>query len=434
MAPLRLLLAAGLAALPLTFLACGGTGTAGTDKTSSGDGGGGGESGAGGEGGGGASTCGACLGKDYLPCNEDGTPAAAETCAFTCVPGRGCLECTPGAPSCNGNEIRTCPESGKVAEGELVKTCDVGAGEVCLVGACKSGCDLAGGLPSNVGCEFWAVDLDQVDAINDPASAPWGIVVSNAGQAVANVTVEYNEAPVGQPPSPKALGQVSVPPGTLKTIKLPTRELDCGAKPNDMAAPGTCLSSNAYRVVSSAPVVVYQFNVFENAFSNDASLLLPTHALGSNHRVLGWRPANPVAIPGVEIPGIPDHAYLTVVGTAEGTTVKVTPAWKIKAGGSVPFIAQGSSYEAKLGPFDVLNLETAESVQSDGVQGGELSGSQVTSDKPVAVFFGNERSGVSGGPDAPKWRSRSPRPPPWGPASPSPAAPCARRPPTSSRT
>jgi hypothetical protein len=413
MAPLRLLLAAGLAALPLTFLACGGTGTAGTDKTSSGDGGGGGESGAGGEGGGGASTCGACLGKDYLPCNEDGTPAAAETCAFTCVPGRGCLECTPGAPSCNGNEIRTCPESGKVAEGELVKTCDVGAGEVCLVGACKSGCDLAGGLPSNVGCEFWAVDLDQVDAINDPASAPWGIVVSNAGQAVANVTVEYNEAPVGQPPSPKALGQVSVPPGTLKTIKLPTRELDCGAKPNDMAAPGTCLSSNAYRVVSSAPVVVYQFNVFENAFSNDASLLLPTNALGKFYRILGWGAGHPVKIDFPGLPPIISRAYITVVGSQPDTKVTIKPTSRTHANTTssppIPTIQPGETVEFTIGPFDVINIETdtfslEESTQIKNL--ADFTGSLVVSDKPVAVFSGAELTGAPGTleiPKAPDW-------------------------------
>jgi hypothetical protein len=69
-----------------------------------------------------------------------------------------------------------------------------------------------------------------------------------------------------------------------------------GSKPNDYASPGTCLSSNAFRITSSAPIVVYQFNVFKNAFSNDASLLLPTPALGKYYRVLGWPAGHPVKI------------------------------------------------------------------------------------------------------------------------------------------
>jgi hypothetical protein len=416
----RMILAGALAALPLSFLACGGTGAAGTDNVNNGNGGEGGSGGGGGEsgsGGSGTGTCGACLGKSYAPCNPDGTPAPQVECPLTCVPGRGCLECMPGKPSCNGNEIRTCPESGVTAEGELVKTCDVGAGEVCVDGACKSGCDLADGLPSNVGCEFWAVDLDQFDAPpvlpgfggNDPASAPWGIVVSNAGQTVANVTVEINEAPPGQPPVPKALGQVAVPPGTLKTIKLPTRELDCGVKPNDAASPGTCLSSNAFRVVSSAPVVVYQFNVFENAFSNDASLLLPTNALGKYYRVLGWRAGHPVEI---EFPGLPkiiSRSFVTVVGSKPNTKVTIKPSTRTHANTTsnppIPTIQPGETVEFTIGPFDVINLESdnftlQESSQTKNL--ADFTGTLVISDKPVAVFSGAELTGAPGSVDIPK--------------------------------
>ncbi|MCS6902365.1 MAG: IgGFc-binding protein, partial [Myxococcales bacterium] len=417
MTVLRMILAATLAALPLTFLACGGTGSAGTDQSNNGNNGDGGSSSGGGGGGDGPTTCGTCLGKNYVPCNEDGTLAPQVVCPLACVPGRGCLECSPGQPSCHGNEIRTCPESGVTAEGPLVKTCDVGAGEVCVDGACKSGCDLADGLPSNVGCEFWAVDLDQVDAPsvmpgftgNDPASAPWGIVVSNAGQTVANVTVEINEAPFGQPPSPKALGQVTVPPGTLKTIMLPTRELDCGVKPNDMASPGTCISSNAFRVVSSAPVVVYQFNVFENAFSNDASLLLPTNALGKYYRVLGWGAGHPIEINFPGLPKIISRSFVTVVGAKPDTKVTIKPTTRTHANTTsnppIPTIQPGETVEFTIGPFDVINLESDNFTPQEGGQTKNLAdftGTLVISDKPVAVFSGAELTGAPGHVEIPK--------------------------------
>jgi hypothetical protein len=409
---LRPLLAAALAAFPLTFLACGGTGTSGTDTTSTGGSGGNGEGGEGGEAGqgGGNPSCGVCTGSAFTPCNDDGTPGEAQACPIVCVNGKGCLECNPGFTVCLGNEVRTCPDSGKPEEGNVVQTCKINEGEVCQGGACKSGCDMAAGLPSNVGCEFWAVDLDQFDgAGNDPASAPWGIVVSNAGQATANVTVEYNDAPYGQPPAPKVLGQVSVPAGTLKTIKLPTRELDCGPKPNDVNAPGTCLSSNAYHVVSSSPIVVYQFNVFENAFSNDASLLLPTNALGKFHRILGWGAGHPVEI---EFPGLPkivSRSYVTVVGSQPNTKVTVKPSTRTHANTTssppIPTIQPGESVEFTLGPFDVLNLESdtftlQESTQVERL--ADFSGSLVVSDKPVAVFSGSELTGAPGTLDIPK--------------------------------
>src|SRR5690606_3727268 len=124
---------------------------------------------------------------------------------------------------------------------------------------------------------------------NDPASAPWGVALSNAGDGQANVTIEINEAPPGAPLQLTAIEQVSVPAASLLALVLPTRELDCGTVPNDYNSPGTCLSSRAFRITSSSPIVVYQFNVFENAYSNDASLLLPTNALGKQYRVIGWQ-------------------------------------------------------------------------------------------------------------------------------------------------
>lgn len=416
MFPLRILLASLMVIVPTTFLACGDAGGVGADPIGAGGQGAGGE-GAGGEAGAGGasqSLCNACIGKMLTRCDEDGNPLPAETCPFECVQGRGCLECPPGQVSCNGNEIWMCPESGVIAEGKLVQTCDIAAGQVCSNGMCKSGCDMAAGLPSNVGCEFWAVDLDQFDVGNDPASAPWGIVVSNAGQVTANVTVEYNEASFGQPPKPKVLGQINIPAGGLKTLKLPTRELDCGLKPNDINAPGTCLSSNAYRVTSSAPVVVYQFNVFENAFSNDASLLLPTNALGKYYRVLGWGAGHPVDIDFPGLPKVMDRSYVTVVGVHPDTKVTIKPSSRTHANPTasppIPTLQPGESIEFTVGPYDVINLETDNFTmqESTSIQYlADLSGSLVVSDKPVAVFSGVETTSAPGKldiPKAPDWK------------------------------
>jgi hypothetical protein len=148
-------------------------------------------------------------------------------------------------------------------------------------------------------------------------------------------------------------------------------------------------------VTSSAPIVVTQFNVFENSFSNDASLLLPTNALGNTYRVLGWNAGHPAEVPLFE--GMVDRSYITVVGTAEGTTVRVRPSWKIKGNPPIAATPGGGEIEVTLGPFDVLNLETDTGSLSDDAQTiADLTGSAVYSDKPVAVFSGVESTGVPG--------------------------------------
>ena len=397
---LRRPLAAGL--LTLFTAACAATGN--SPPTGGGTGSGAGSNG--GSGGGIAGECDVCFDLTYTPCDENGDPGAPVTCPEQCANGVGCVSCIPGGNVCVGNEVHACLDDGS-GPGALVEICDTNAGLTCHEGACKTGCELALGTPSNVGCEFWAVDLDQVDSFNDPASAPWGVVLSNVGEATANVTIDINTAPVGQPVATGTLQQVSVPPGTLVPLVLPTRELDCGLQPNDYNAPGTCLSSNAYRITSSSPIVVYQFNVFENAYSNDASLLLPTNALGKQYRVIGWPAGHPVKVGGINII---DRSYVTIVGVEPNTTVTVKPRWRIRGNPPVPTTEVGGEITMVIGPFDVLNLETDDATFSDDpATATDLSGTLVQASAPVAVFSGVETTSAPGAvvdiPTYPGWES-----------------------------
>jgi hypothetical protein len=186
--------------------------------------------------------------------------------------------------------------------------------------------------------------------------------------------------------------QISIGQDEVVPVELPTRELDCGVMPNDYKSPGTCLSSNAFRITSTAPIVVYQFNVFKNAFSNDASLLLPTPALGKSYRVLGWPAGHPI-----KVLDIIDRSAVTIVGTQEDTTVAVTPTWRIKGNPPIAAAKPGQQIVVKLGPFDVLNLETDDGTFQDDVKKiADLSGTVVVSDKPVAVFSGVETTSAPG--------------------------------------
>lgn len=354
-------------------------------------------------------TCGVCAGNVYTPCKADGkTPGTPETCPEQCAPGKGCVHCFPDAKYCEADEVFQC--NGDGSGGTFVEKCDLAAGLTCDNGQCLTGCQIAQGTPSNVGCEFWAVDLDQQDGFNDPASDDFGVVLANTGEVKANVTVQINQANPGQPPSIAAIKNIEVEPNTLTKVVLPIRELDCGTKPNDFKSPGTCLSSKAFRIVSSAPIVVYQFNTFENSFSNDASLLLPTNALGSYHRVLGWPAGHPftASLPGIPAIGGIDRAYVTVVAPYDGTTVTVNPSWRIKGNPPIAATAKGGVITATLNAFDVLNLETDDgTMQDDQKTIADLSGSLVLSSNPVAVFSGVEST------LAPRGVVEVPTPPGW---------------------
>ncbi|MEZ4452656.1 MAG: IgGFc-binding protein [Nannocystaceae bacterium] len=325
--------------------------------------------------------------------NTDGSATATAT-ASTTAAGTETAAGTTGTSEASTGESTT-----------IQTIYDVGAGET------DSGdtngeivtCDDAADKPSNFGCEFWAVDMDQQDGFNDPASAPWGVAISNAGPGFTDITIEMNLANPGEPLDLTIVKQLTIDADEVVPVELPTRELDCGAMPNDYNAPGTCLSSRAFRITSSAPIIVYQFNVFQNAFSNDASLLLPTPALGKYYRVIGWPAGHPV-----KILNIIDRAAVTIVGTEEDTTVTVQPSWRIKGNPPVPPIPQGGTYVTKLGPFDVLNLETSDGTfQDDPKTMADLSGTLITSDKPVAVFSGVETTSAPGGvvdiPKKPGW-------------------------------
>lgn len=336
--------------------------------------------------------CDICEGNTFTPCTPANTPGPPVGCdPLECFAGYGCGLCEPGTEICVGGEVRLCAGDGQSAD-ELIEVCDASAGLTCNDGKCQTGCDIANDQPSNVGCEFWAVDLDQQDGGgNDPASQPWGLVLSNAGDAQANVTIEWNDAPQGIPAVPKTVNVISVKPGQLEAVLLPTRELDCGVAPNRYESPGTCLSSQAFRITSSSPIVVYQFNVFQNTFSNDASLLLPTNALGQRYRVLGWNAGHPILISFPGIGNIIDRSYVTIVGVVENTQVKVRPSWRIRGNPPIAATQPGGEIVVTIGPFDVLNLETDDGTLGDDQKTiADLSGTDIEANKPIAVFSGTE--------------------------------------------
>jgi hypothetical protein len=111
-------------------------------------------------------------------------------------------------------------------------------------------------------------------------------------------------------------------------------------------------------------------------FSNDASILLPSHVLGKYHIVMTREQTFQ------ELKG-----YLTVIGVYPGeeTQVSITVTAPTLADNGIKHLEPGDTYTTTLKQFDVLNIET-------DAYGADLTGSIVLANHPVVVFGGSEAS------------------------------------------
>jgi hypothetical protein len=310
-----------------------------------------------------------------------------------------CTSCLPGSKSCDGPTTLECLADGSAFE--ETGSCDESAGEACRDGNCQHLCAVAARERSNVGCEYWAADLDNADVgdARNAAAQQYAVVVSNAQPDVtAVVTIEQDDSLPGEKNAPIEIAREQIPPRSLRTFKLGPREVD-GSPPGTFnSGTHTALTRNAYRIRSTFPVVSYQFNPLSNVgvFSNDASLLKPREAVEPDtdemtdaYIVLGWpqtiastddprtnfNPADPIDL----------RAFLTLIGTRENTTVRVRPTTRVLGAPGIPETEPGGELELTLGPFDVLNLETDDF-------NADFTGTVVAANGPVVAFSGSEAS------------------------------------------
>ena len=310
-----------------------------------------------------------CAGDTDVMCNPDGSEGTRTNCASTgasCAPGLGCRVCTPGRAMCDGNESRRCLPDGSGYE--AIRTCDIEAGETCIAatGLCNSPCAAAEASNSYIGCEYWPVPTTNSVSREDFAFA---VVVSNPGTTPATVNVTRAGA---------AVASAIVAPGAVETLTLPwIEELQRGTTDGSALVRG-----GAYRLRSNTPVTVYQFSPIEFrvpracsdgstdsecfSFTNDASLLLPTHVLTGNYLAI-TQPSNRFEITeaglfGSTTTNIQSPGFLTLVGVDEApTSVQVTFSSPVLASsdGAVRAFNAGETGTFMLGQGDALQLLSA---------------------------------------------------------------------------
>jgi hypothetical protein len=327
-----------------------------------------------------------------------------------------CRECKPGENHCFDDAIYTCESDG--SRGSVVEACSDGAH--CYLGECVDLCDTAAQTHSYIGCEYWAVDLDNAIEVFEPEMGAFGCLTrpdtverndlevchrSSGPTKIAGLCDENGSCPngftcelatvcvldaQGSPfavviSNPQAFAVavtiddqtgtsagVTLQPGAVEAFYV----ADLGFADHSVDYSG--ISASAYRIVSEAPIVAYQFNPLDNVavFSNDGSLLIPSSVWGLEYYGLSWPTVT-------RRPSTNDYnSYLAVVASVDGTDVTVTASAGVRGNGSFGALAAGETAVYTLNSFEVLNLEA--------VADGDLTGTSVSASAPVAVFGGHE--------------------------------------------
>lgn len=362
-------------------------------------------------------------GNEYQAC-QGGQWVTQQVCTSPngfCTAGVGCTPCQPGINYCDGQNVISCTAQGQA--GGVVETC--GGDETCVSGGCTSPCLVAEQTMSYIGCDYWPTPT--VNAELDPAFANnFGVVVHNDNDQPALVTVERGGNQVAQQ---------DIPAGEIHTFAL---AIDTGLKltPPDVYTAADYQSKKvagaAYHLTSSLPVTVYQFNpldfqvnvacTFQDplnpqsapcySHSNDASLLLPTHVLSTNYIVMARQSFGVDSQGGSAYNMIP--GFFAVVGTENNTQVTVHYTANTQAG-DVAAASPGATETYTLNRGEVLQVLSS---TSGGCSGGsstddcngagamyscsycdsgadyDLTGTEITTTAPVAVFSGHDCSFV----------------------------------------
>ncbi|MFO0680786.1 MAG: IgGFc-binding protein [Sandaracinus sp.] len=285
----------------------------------------------------------------------------------------------PGVSSiCRGSSSIACNADG--TEGAVTDCSSMGGGCIPNLG-CSNPCTQAEQNNSYIGCEYWPVaTLNNVLVARDSTTgAPIGresfhfaVAVANPGSAAATVTVDRAGAQIAS---------VSVAPGGLEVIQLPWDEQLQNPGNDTGIVPSVLARNAAYHLVSSLPVTVYQFNPLEyettgslpdtlgmtvNSFSNDASLLLPTHALTGNYLAIARathqleRTAHPAGRPNMILQDVisVSPGFMTLVAVDDNTEVDITFTAHVTAStdGAVQAFAPGQTGHFSMNRADVLQI------------------------------------------------------------------------------
>ena len=390
-----------------------------------------------------------CDGSTFETC-MGGNWNVTSQCPMECDPQMGCVACEPGTDYCVGEDVHSCTATG--TDGGLVMSCT--GTTTCEGGTCVDPCAEAASNRSYIGCEYWAVDLDNaVEVFTTPdQAAVFGGCAGLGVSTVANVRVCYD--PNNQTPDPNTGGftnkvtagvcdepgdncaNANVNPGDNYTCQTETVcGLDAQHSPfaivvsnpqaksvdvtlsdgsgktatttvpagqvtsifpqqmgfADQSLAWTMQGKKAYKISATAPIVAYQFNPLDNVgVFSNDASLLIPTATFD---------VQYIALTYGTLERRPDtndyNSYVTIVAPQDNTMVMVTPSADVRASttGTQGVIAKGTATTFTLNAYDVLNLEAIGGT-AGLTDGPDLSGTTIQSldTKTFGVFAGTQAS------------------------------------------
>lgn len=305
-------------------------------------------------------------------------PSSVQVCAADCsgfVPqpcsGGVCVDgacvdsmCVPGQRACaDADSVWICNDRGT----GWGPPSDCSVGQACHAGECISACELASTRKSNIGCEFWAVDME-----NLPPRDRYTYAVAIANPSFDDpAEISFWDARGG---AEQLLFAGQVGPREAKVFNLSGAHAGFSSHYDgqDAGFVGSGIArGRAFRVQTSLPVVAAQFNPIGGAsgHTTDASLLLPTPTLGQHYILLDWNH------------GYGSGSAFDVIAAHDDTTLTITPTADIPAGKQgLPAMKAKQPTKLVLDQYDYVQVNGGNNL---------LSGTRVDSDKPIAVFAGH---------------------------------------------
>ena len=374
-----------------------------------------------------------------IRCRQENTPSIdvcqaneTEYAVGSCQPNQVCREdvcvdvaCVPNTRRCGNKDgeliPQVCDEQGNVyVDGQACR-----GGSRCEGGNCLNRCEQAENARSYIGCEYWAVELenhllyeDDTNPLPADRQPPFAIVLANTSTEYdAKITVTQSGGEPAQAVESRVVGSdiggaginyetvrsevldaqgnvlqsisgdikdINLPRGALVTLIMPQRRIPFAQ---------TTITNGAYKVTSTQPVVAYQFNPLccNYNYTNDASLLLPKGALTENYMYMSY------AVWAGGVRGRVAKPYsptMTVMATEADTQVTVQlPAPKgagrrydetiypVRERSRISGPNDQGRVSVTLQPYEVFNLSGAGRAPAE-----DLTGARISASKPVAVF------------------------------------------------
>ena len=275
---------------------------------------------------------------------------------------------------CQGNILEACPD-----------------GQGCANSVCMDPCLAAASNSSSVGCDYYAVNPDSYFTANGSCFA---VYIANTWNAPVSINVErgaqqlpidgFARIPTGQGTTltyaPLTNGMLM--PNQVAILFLAahqgilTTACPSGITPAyttaDAGVHGTALGT-AFHITTTAPVVAYDIFPYGggNSAVTSATLLLPTSAWDTNYVAVPMRSQQSM-IAGTS------HSSRSSPSRTREANVQIRPTAAIVAGTGIPGAAAGSPASYVLAKGQMMQI----------TQDAELTGSPVTSDKPIGVWGG----------------------------------------------